>query len=116
MTTTTYFYDATGNKVETQTTVSTNGGPGTTTVTDYIVAAENPSGYPQVLEEHGRNHSCRHATYILGENLIAQSQKYRRESALFPLRRTRFDAAADQFSGSDHRPVCLHGVRHADRI
>ena len=50
-----YFYDQNGNKVRTVVSVSVNGGPATTTTTDYLIAQENPSsGFARVLEEPRR--------------------------------------------------------------
>jgi RHS repeat-associated protein len=69
---TTYYYDASGNKVRTENSVSINGGPATTTVTDYVVAERNPTGFAQVLEERdGVTHEVK-MTYVLGNDLIAQ--------------------------------------------
>ncbi len=67
-----YFYDQNGNTVRTVSSVSTNGGPATTTATDYVIDEQNPSGLAQVLEARdGTTHAVT-MTYILGDNIIAQ--------------------------------------------
>jgi RHS repeat-associated protein len=54
------------------TSVSINGGPATVTSKDYVVADQNPTGYPEVLEvRDGATHDV-DTTYILGNDVIAQ--------------------------------------------
>jgi len=64
--TATYVYDATGNRIK-----KTAGG----VTTWYLVAAVNPSGWPQVVEEHtGSSPGTVSRRYTYGLDLISQSR------------------------------------------
>jgi RHS repeat-associated protein len=75
-----YVYDDSGYRAQ-GTVIINNGTP---TVTNYLTDTMNPTGYTQVLEEHLGNSSSPNMSYIIGLDVVAQTNPSGTTSYLMP--------------------------------
>ncbi len=74
VTVTKYVYNIHGMKVAEEVSVSIDGGDPAVAKKSFVVDAQNPTGFAQVLEEHDGTGALRR-TYILGQDVIAQAAR-----------------------------------------
>lgn len=68
-----YAYDDSGSRAQSIVTTTIGGGSPTTTTTQFLVDANNPTGFTQVLEEHTNGSALPSTSYIIGRAVLAQS-------------------------------------------